>query len=115
MWDGVQSVFRGTDPQARRAAWNFMIASAEGNYDYLGPLRAVFFRAIELESRDFGDMISAAQLLVRLTADGRDIGGMEADIARVLHGWITMLVSMVNQSLKEAAKWDFLQSLRSEK
>ena len=79
-----------------------MTACAEGNYDYLGPLRAVFFRAIDSESRDFVDLVLALQLLVKLTADGRDVSGMEADIARVLHRWATTLVSTVKLSQRDA-------------
>jgi hypothetical protein len=72
-----------------------MIASTEGNYDNLGPLRAIFFRAIESESGDLVDLVFAVQLLGKLTADGRDVSGMEEDLARVLHTWIETLVKLV--------------------
>lgn len=81
-----------------------MIASAEGNYDNLGPLRAVFFRTINAESKDLTDIVLAAQLLVKLTADGRDISGAEADLAPILHRWLDLWVALVSASQREVSR-----------
>ncbi|KAI9034351.1 hypothetical protein DFJ74DRAFT_614470, partial [Hyaloraphidium curvatum] len=92
IWDGVGGLLGSDDPGVRKAVWNFMIACVEGNHDNLGPLRIVFFRTVEGGSRDPADLSFAVQLLARLTLDGRDISGMDGDVAVVLHRWISLAI-----------------------
>ncbi|KAI1310532.1 Tuberous sclerosis 2-like protein [Mortierella claussenii] len=88
LWMAVADLLEaGVPHNARKAAWNFMIACIRGQFDDLGMLRAIFYQAINNHEiwEDFNDKLQA---LRELTKDGRDVYGFEKNIVRLLAHWI---------------------------
>ncbi|KAI7831510.1 hypothetical protein BC939DRAFT_525071 [Gamsiella multidivaricata] len=88
LWVAVSDLLEaGVPNNARKAAWNFMIACIRGQFEDLGMLRAIFYQAINDHEiwEDFDDKIKA---LKELTKDGRDVYGFEKNIVRLLAHWV---------------------------
>ncbi|KAF9181725.1 Tuberous sclerosis 2-like protein [Haplosporangium sp. Z 767] len=88
LWVAVEDLLEaGVPHNARKAAWNFMIACIRGQFEDLGMLRAIFYQAINNHEiwEDFDDKLQA---LKELTNNGRDVYGFEKNIVRLLAHWI---------------------------
>ncbi|KAG0304418.1 Tuberous sclerosis 2-like protein [Dissophora globulifera] len=88
LWVAVADLLEaGVPHNARKAAWNFMVACIRWQFDDLGMLRALFYQTINNHEiwEDFDDKLQALKML---TKDGRDVYGFEKNIARLLTHWI---------------------------
>ncbi|KAG0339283.1 Tuberous sclerosis 2-like protein [Podila humilis] len=88
LWVAVEDLLEaGVPHNARKVAWNFMIACIRGQFEDLGMLRAIFYQCISNHEiwEDFDDKLQA---LTVLTKDGRDVYGFEKNIVRLLAHWI---------------------------
>ncbi|KAF9358041.1 Tuberous sclerosis 2-like protein [Mortierella sp. NVP85] len=89
LWVAVSDLLEtGVPNNARKAAWNFMIACIKGQFEDLGMLRAIFYQTINNHEiwEDFDDKLQA---LKELTNNGRDVYGFEKNIVRLLAHWIS--------------------------
>ncbi|KAF9920789.1 Tuberous sclerosis 2-like protein [Linnemannia zychae] len=88
LWIAVEDLLEaGVPHNARKAAWNFMVACIRGQFEDLGMLRAIFYQVINNHEiwEDFDDKLQA---LKELTNNGRDVYGFEKNIVRLLAHWI---------------------------
>ncbi|KAG0240308.1 Tuberous sclerosis 2-like protein [Mortierella sp. GBA43] len=88
LWVAVSDLLEaGVPHNARKAAWNFMIACIKGQFEELGMVRAIFYQTINHHEiwEDFDDKLQA---LKELTNNGRDVYGFEKNIVRLLAHWI---------------------------
>ncbi|KAF9332103.1 Tuberous sclerosis 2-like protein, partial [Podila minutissima] len=88
LWVAIEDLLEaGVPHNARKAAWNFMIACINGQFEDLGMLRAIFYQCINNHEiwEDFDDKLQA---LTVLTKNGRDVYGFEKNIIRMLAHWI---------------------------
>ncbi|KAK3815182.1 MAG: hypothetical protein J3Q66DRAFT_314331 [Benniella sp.] len=89
LWVAVSDLLEaGVPNNARKAAWNFMVACIKGQFEDLGMLRAIFYQTINNHEiwEDFDDKLQA---LKELTNNGRDVYGFEKNIVRLLAHWIS--------------------------
>ncbi|KAF9911002.1 Tuberous sclerosis 2-like protein [Lobosporangium transversale] len=89
LWVAVSDLLEaGVPHNARKTAWNFMIACIQGQFEDLGMLRAIFYQTINSHEiwEDFDDKLQA---LKELTNNGRDVYGFEKNIVRLLAHWIS--------------------------
>ncbi|RKP24421.1 hypothetical protein SYNPS1DRAFT_23492 [Syncephalis pseudoplumigaleata] len=102
IWTAVSELLAASAPtDARRAAFEFMLACIQGQYPRLGLLRAEFYRALQdYDNQD--DMELRITALRALIKEGRDISGFEKSVGRMLLDWLRQLFERAQRAAAQS-------------
>ncbi|KAI8049737.1 hypothetical protein BDF22DRAFT_745998 [Syncephalis plumigaleata] len=102
IWAAVSELLAMNSPtDARRAAFEFMLACIHGQYTRLGLLRAEFYRTLQdYDNQEDTELrITALRALVK---DGRDISGFEKSVGRMLLDWLRQLFERAQRAAAQS-------------